>query len=218
MAYYRLKLSANVPYTQDTPGALILIDGVDGADSVDLTLVSNNGGRTRIPDRRAAFKYVERFDSVILEASSDCVVGVFLSFSEVSLGFTNGAQVNVAGEVAVTNDAGNPIPVSVQGGDIFVTANNVGVNNDLKTITDFLPVDVGTVAAVLVGDPAQKRLRVRNGHGSAVVALGGAGVTLANAAVRLLPGDVWIEEDAPGATWYAVSDTANSTVQIQGLK
>jgi hypothetical protein len=43
-------------------------------------------------------------------------------------------------------------------------------------------------------------------------------VTLANAAIRLLPGDVWVEDDAPGAAWFAVSDTAATMVQIQGLK
>lgn len=218
MSYYRLKLSANKPYTQDTPGALILIDSVDGADSVDITLVNTNGVRTRIPDRKAAFKYVQKFGAVTFEASADCVVGVFLSFNEVSLGFSAGAEVLVAGAVSITNDAGTAIPVSVQDGVINVTATNVGVNNNLSTITNFAPVAVGTEAAVLVGDPSQKRLRIRNGHTTAKLALGGPGVTLENSAVQILPGEVWVEDDAPGATWYAISDTIGTNVQIQGLK
>lgn len=218
MAFYRLKLSANKPYMQETPGALILIDEVDGADSVDITLVSNNGARTRIPDRKAAFKYIEKFDGVIFEASADCFVSVFLSFNDVSLGFSAGAEVLVAGEVSITNDAGSAIPVSVQGGVINMTATNVGVNNDLKTITDFPAVAVGTGVTPLVNDATQKRLRIRNAHASAKIAIGGAGVTLANGAVHLLPGDVWMEDDAPGAAWYAISDTAAASVQIQGVK
>ena len=69
-----------------------------------------------------------------------------------------------------------------------------------------------------MADATLRRLRVRNGHATARVAIGGAGVTMENAAVVIEPGDIWIEDDAAGAAWFVVSDTAATAVQLQGLK
>lgn len=230
MAYYKLKIAAGVPYRQETPGTILLIDGVDGADSVDITLVSNNGARTSIPNRRTAFKYVQRFDSVVFEAAADCVVRVFLSVNEVDLGFTNGAQVQVEGQVTVTNDSDNPIPVSVQGGTINMTATNVGISNTnaaavpvknqaLSNIVDYNVVTIpGTAAIALISDSTLRRLRIRNSHATAVIAIGGSAVTLGNSPIRLQPGEAFIEDDAAGAAWYVITDTAGATVQLQGIK
>lgn len=41
---------------------------------------------------------------------------------------------------------------------------------------------------------------------------------MANAAIQLKPGEVWLEDDAAVAGWYAVSDTDGVKVQIQGVK
>ena len=43
-------------------------------------------------------------------------------------------------------------------------------------------------------------------------------MTMANAAIQLKPGEVWLEDDAAVAGWYAVSDTDGVKVQIQGVK
>lgn len=89
----------------------------------------------------------------------------------------------------------------------------------LSTITTFVPVVIGTGAAqALVSDATQRVLRIKNTHASANVALGGSTVTMANAAVILPAGAVWIEEEGAGAAWYATSDTASTTVTVQGLK
>lgn len=89
----------------------------------------------------------------------------------------------------------------------------------LSTITDFAVVTIGTGAAqALVADPTQRVLRIRNGHASAILYLGGAGLTIAKAAIVLYPGDIWTEEEGAGASWFAISDTAGCNVQIQGLK
>jgi hypothetical protein len=129
----------------------------------------------------------------------------------------NGVAVN--GPVIIGNLPGNPIPITFPGGVVNMTATNVLVSNQpLANIVHQAPVSVGLVATALVSDATLKKLRIRNGHATAVVALGGAGVTLANAAIQLLPGDVWLEDDAAGAAWYAISDTAGINVQVQGLK
>lgn len=89
----------------------------------------------------------------------------------------------------------------------------------LATITNFTPVTINTGAAqALVSDATQQILRIRNGHATATLYIGATGVTTVNAAIVLAPGDLWIEEEAAGAAWYATSDTAGCNVQIQGLK
>lgn len=89
----------------------------------------------------------------------------------------------------------------------------------LSTLTAFAPVSINTGAAqALVSDPTQRMLRFRNGHATAKLYLGGLGVTIANAVIVLGPGDMWIEDEAAGAAWYAISDTAATPVQIQGVK
>lgn len=229
MAFYKLKLTAGVPYRQDTAGALILIDALIGTDAVDITLVSNGATQNQIPNRKAAFKYVARYDAVIFEAPTNCEVHVFLSFNEVHLGFADGAQVSVAGTVSVTNDVGNPVAVSVTGG-VTLTASNVGISNNdaeavpvrnqaLGSIVDYAPAVIpGVMAISLVADATLRKLRFRNSHATAVIALGGASVSLDNSPIRLLPGEVFIEEDAAGASWWVISDTPGAQVQVQGLK
>lgn len=89
----------------------------------------------------------------------------------------------------------------------------------LSTITHFAPVVINTGAAqALVSDATQRTLRIRNASASATVYLGGPAVTAANAAIVLAPGALWIEEEAPGAAWFATSDTAGASVAIMGVK
>lgn len=113
----------------------------------------------------------------------------------------------------IDNLDADAVPVQQKAGTVFTTK-----NEQLATITDFAPVAIGIAAAALVSDATQKRLRIRNSHATAVIGIGGAGVTMANAAIQLQPGDIWMEEDAAGAAWYAISDTAATTVQLQGIK
>lgn len=109
----------------------------------------------------------------------------------------------VLGVVTVDNTNAEAVPVQQQA---------------LTVIDDKAPVTVGVAATALVSDATLKRLRIRNSHATAIIAIGGAGVTLANGAVQLEPGDMFVEEDAAGAAWYAISDTADTIVQVQGLK
>lgn len=99
------------------------------------------------------------------------------------------------------------------------TSGAVPVQNEkLTTFVHQAAVSVGVAATALVSDATLKRLYIRNGHATAVVYIGGAGVTTANGAIKLGPGDTWIEEDAAGAAWYAISDTAATNVLVQGMK
>ena len=259
MAFYSIPLKAGVAHVQDVPGSLILVDGIDGAAGVDVTPIVNGSRQTTMPARKAGFKYRTQYDAVELVAAADCQVRIFLTTNDVTLGFTDGAMVNVIGAVQVTNGSANRLPVDLANGTVNVQATNVGINNTdatavpvrqragdnfivdsklgavfmvspdaaamfkvdrkrLATVVDVGVVAVGVARVQLVADNTLERVRFRNTHATAQVAIGGAGVTLANAAVVLQPGDVWNEEDAPGATWYAISDTAATNVAITGLK
>jgi hypothetical protein len=166
----------------------------------------------------------------VFQAEADCVLSVFLSMTDVSLGFADGALVNVSGGVSILNGGDERVPVDMAGGTITVTAENVGINN-----TDVNPVPVRSarsaqivnkpaavvntgVAQAVVSDATLAGLRFRNASASAVVWLGGAGLTPETAAIELRPGDMWTETEAPGAAWYAVSDTNGADVRVQGVK
>lgn len=76
-------------------------------------------------------------------------------------------------------------------------------------------VVVGVAAVMLAsanGD--RKSVRVFN-NGAADIYLGSGGVTTANGAVRLKPGDVWVEDDGAAAAWYGISGTAGQDVRVQ---
>lgn len=230
MSLYQFQLRAGIPLQANISGKVILIDSTGEAESIDI--IPMRGGQEDRPltKRQKAFKCWVDFDTVVLKAEVDCTVLLFLSRTDVSLGFADGANVNVRGAVSLDNDLSNPVPVTLQGGNINVTATNVGINNTnaaalpvknqaLSNIVDLPSLTIpGTAAVALVNDPTLRRLRVRNSHESAVIAIGGAGVTLANSPIRLLPGDAFIESDAAGAPWFVISDTPGATVQLQGIK
>jgi hypothetical protein len=116
-------------------------------------------------------------------------------------------------ETKINNSDAQAVPVTQKAGAVFSVK-----DVPCATITNFAPVTAGLAAVALVADATQRRLRIRNAHGSALVAIGGLGVTMASGAVVLAPGDIWTEDAAAGAAWYVVSDTAGAPVQVQGLK
>lgn len=84
-------------------------------------------------------------------------------------------------------------------------------------VTDPSPVSVGVTATALVSAKATRRgLRFTNA-GAVAVYLGGAGVTVADGAIRLSPGATWLESDAAPAAWYGISGTAGQSIKIQEL-
>lgn len=228
MSFYKIPLTAGVPYKQETPGVLLLIDKIVGAAAVDVTLVVSGVERQKMPDRKTSFKLGTRFDAVVYTAAANCTIYVWQTFDNVSLGFTDGAQVDVSGSVAIINDVASAVPVTVTGG-VTLTATAVGINNGnaaavpvqnqaLYNIEDYAEVVIPGIAAVaLISDVTLRRVRFRNSHATAILAIGGPAVSLGNCPIRLLPGDVFIEDDAAGAAWWGITDTPGATVQIQGV-
>lgn len=77
---------------------------------------------------------------------------------------------------------------------------------------------VGTTAVQLNADVDLKKIIVRNNHATAQIGIGLAGVTLASAPILLQPNDVWIEDRAAGAAWYAISDLAGGSIAFTKAK
>ena len=228
MSYYSIPLQAGVPFKQNTSGALLLIDSTGAADGVDVTLTKKNGSDgVKMPGRKTAFRLVEDYDGVTFTSPVDTVLGVFLSTADVQLGFVSGGSVKVPDGVAITNDVAHAVPVNFTGtvAPVVGTLTNddahaVPVRNQaLSTIVHEPVVTINTGAAqALVSDATLKRLYIKNSDPAANVAIGAAGVTIANAAIILAPGDVWKEDDAAGAAWYATSDTNGASVRVMGMK
>lgn len=147
----------------------------------------------------------------------------------------SGTVTPVLGDVTVKNTDAQAVPVVQKAGTTFTVTPAAGSavdatlkntdatavpvrNQALGTIVNIAPVTVGTANAALISDATLKKLRIKNTHATAKVAIGATGVTLANAAIVLNPGDVYFEDDAAGAAWFAISDTAGTVVALQGLK
>lgn len=86
-----------------------------------------------------------------------------------------------------------------------------------KSILNTGLVNVAGVATPLLSaDAKRKGFRVLN-TGASVIYLGGGGVSLENGCLKLNPGDLWVESEAPGAAWFAVADGGAGTVKVQEL-
>jgi hypothetical protein len=74
------------------------------------------------------------------------------------------------------------------------------------------------IAATLVvpADGKRKGIRFLN-SGATVLYLGGAGIDLVSGCLKLGPGELLFEGDAPSAAWYAVSDGGPGFVKVQEL-
>lgn len=248
--YYSFRLKANQPTQAPVRGRVILLDDTGVADGIDITPIINGAEGRTMPSRKKAFKCTTDYDGVVLQASVDTTVSIFLSANDVSLGFADGALVNVLGEVTVGNDPGQRVPVDIGGGNVQVTATAVGINNteanpvpmvqpagqsfmvDQKAgaefkIRGYLAGAVADIAPVAVTEarprvvdqsPTRRGLRLRN-SGLYPVGMGGQNVTMANAVVLIQPGEVWNENEAPGAAWYCVTAAGQaSTINIQTIE
>lgn len=91
-------------------------------------------------------------------------------------------------------------------------------NKRLTNVPTPTIVTAGVAQVLISNDATLEQLRVRNTNGSATVGIGPIGVTLANATIILSPGDTWIEDNAPGIAWYAISSIAATDLAVQGVK
>lgn len=233
MKSYNEFMQAGVPVKLSIGGRLLYIQRSSGGAVLDITFHSGAGTQA-VSGVGKGFKAgpVGGFDTITFKASQDSTVEFIVTDGDVSAQFDDANTIigNDDGQaVPIRLKVGDRLPVDLAGGTVNVTASNVILGNDntkpvpiqrqaLATLVDLNAVAVGTAAAALVSDNTLKRLIVRNASLTQTVAIGGATVTMAKAAIVLQPGDSWIEEDAAGAAWYAIADAAAADVRLLGIK
>lgn len=112
---------------------------------------------------------------------------------------------NAAGDaVYVRPGAGVTFPVSLAGESPVRTYLAAAVTNAAAVNV------TAAIGVLLAAVSARRSIRLRN-VGASAIAIGGAGLTYANAAVIIQPGETWIESDAPGAAWYCICDAGLSS-------
>ena len=213
---------AGIPTLVPVRGSTFLIQSTDQGNNLEVDFMQRGAFAYRVMNVGAGFKARPQhgFDGLTITAPVDTNVQFIVTDGDIDLQITSQ-------NVMVTNGNGSPVPVNILGATI--TAGNVIIGNDnpgavpvkkqaLSTLVDIAPVTAGLAAVTLSNDATMRGLRVRNGHATATIGLGGAGVTMANAAVQLTPGQTFFDDDAAGAHWYVISDTAATNVQVSGVK
>ena len=138
--------------------------------------------------------------------------------SSVGAGYGERSRAEVFDKVVFLSAAGGLLHfVTREGADVF---NDEPPTGSVEIVQGSAVVNIGAavvgVAASLLAAAVAgtKSLRFLN-NGGADVFLGAAGVTVAGGAVRIRPGEIWVERDASAAAWYGISGTAGQDVRVQ---
>lgn len=126
--------------------------------------------------------------------------------------------------IDITSAAAQDVKIMVSVGDGGYDHFNVDISGtatmttkQASSVNDPAAVVVGVAATLLAAASATRRgLRFYNA-GTVDVYLGGAGVTVAAGAIKIAPGQAWIESEAAPAAWYGISASAAQSVRVQEL-
>lgn len=154
MPYFAINLKAGIEYRQDIQGRLVLIDSIGVASGIDITLIRNGTPSATMPSRKTAFRYQSPFDGVIMKSAVDASIGIFLSNSDVQLGFSDNSAVTVPAGVRVNSTVADPVIVNF-GGIVAPVLGAVEVTNLAGApIPAYFPVtptvNVGTMPNVTI--------------------------------------------------------------------
>lgn len=233
MKSYRENITAGQSLILPVGGRTIYIQRSPAGMVLDIEFTRRSKESQKVERVGKGFKATptDSFDGVKITSSVTQIVDFVITEGDIEIAFDEDLTI-IGNEdlfaIPVRTPVGQPLEV-LFGGTVapvlgVVTVDNTNAeaiptkNQALSTIVNIAPVLAGLAAVALVSDATLKVLRVRNSHASATIAIGGVGVTMANGAVQLEPGDLWVEDNAAGAAWYVISDTAAVNVQMQGLK
>lgn len=127
--------------------------------------------------------------------------------------------------VDITSESAQTVKIMIIDGDGGYDRFNVDFSGAASitikqsaTINDLAAVNVGVVAtAIVAADSERKGLRLTNA-GTADIYIGSAAVTVAAGAIKIGPGQTWIEDNAAPAAWYGISGAADQKLKIQEVK
>lgn len=220
MKSYSELIVAGSPVKLTIGGRLLYIQRSSAGAVLDVTFHSGAGTQT-VSGVGKGFRAgpVGGFDTITLKASVDSTVEFIVTDGDVNAQFDDAATVigNDDGQaIPIRMPAGVRLPVDLAGGTVTVNAGSVELKQ-LTTLVSKPSANVMKVAAQVMNDATLKRLMFRNGSSTAQIALGGVGVTL-DSPIILTPGDIYVESDAAGVAWYAISDEDNAKLTMMGMK
>ncbi len=171
-------------------GSYFRLMEITAGNFADIRIMRMGSTRTEASQVDAGYSYKspEDFDGIEIFCSTPCTVKFAVSDG-------SGTYDRTVGSVAISGG------VQLLGGN---------------TLANSAPVSVGTAAVVaLSANTASKALYFKAAEANtAPVYLGSSGVTVANAVIRLNPGDIYIDDRLTGAAWYAISSAASQSLQI----
>lgn len=212
-------------------GSIFYIKSSTAGEVLTVEFVNGSAQGAKVQNVGKGFKAApaSRFDGVRITASVETQVEFIISDGGIDFAFNTD-------DIIIGNDDSRALPVRTPPGqplmvhlDEALEIGSVTITNDdseaipvrhqaLLAIVPAAPVNVAMVATLISADATLRILQIRNSHPTATLAIGGPTVTVADAAILLQPGDIWIESDAAGASWYAISSGPVISVKIQGLK
>lgn len=191
---------------QDTEGGTTLVvEFVSALGTLKLTWLDMEGNRAgTITNVQAGKKYSPGFEfsGYSLRSGVDADIRLLVGYGDADVGQV--VNVTIA-EATIINDGSDPVPV--EGSVELILADTI-TDNAAVAVTDAL-------TAVLAAGAARRSVRLLN-QGANDVAIGGAGLTWAKRTIVLEPGDMWVEDCAPGAVIKAICNTAlTATLGVQ---
>lgn len=214
---YTINLPANTPISQGTSGRFFLLMDTGVATSVDIAFKVHSQTVEHVTTAKRGLKatlpHGQAFNRLEFLATIACTVTFIVSDGVVDISQLDGANVNAtianAFPLPVSNDRGSP------GSPVYVNGTISG-NPAAVTLVNDAPVAMTAAYAAIVAANANRvSIRFTN-TGTNVVALGAAGLTYANGAILLQPGDTWVEERAANLAWGGICNTGlTSTIAVQ---
>ncbi len=208
-----LNLLAGVEQQDREGGTAFIVEAVSALGALSVTWLDKDGQRKgTITNVLAGKRYFPGFEfgGYALVSSVDANVRMIVGYGNADVGIVT--NVTVADATIINSDA-NPVPVKIHTSDV----DSVNVKEVLgTTITDNVAVAVtAAITDVLAALATRRSVRILN-QGANDVAIGGAGLTWAKRVIVLGPGDMWIEDCAPGAVIKAICNAAlASTIGVQ---
>lgn len=245
MKSYSERITAGQPVYLPIQGKTIFITKSSVGPALTLELVTGQSESSKLENigKGLMVTPVGGFDGIKLSSAVNADVDFVITDGGFSIAFNEDPSVignTDANPIPVRVASGERMPVDIGGGTVTVTADNVGVSNtdanpipvkqvagtsfavlpaQAATVTNVAPVAAADAESVLIAADATRRgLRIKNAGGNPV-AIGGAGITWANAAIVIQPGETWNENEAAAAAWQCICDAGqSSTLNIQVVK
>lgn len=165
-------------------------------DNVSVQFFKNKSSIALATNVQAGYKTSLDFDSVEITSSTSQSVKAGINR------FGDGGYDRSQGEVVVANSSMAPVytrPVS-----------------GITVIDDTITVGTTQIVAGGGGVTSRRGLRLRaDPTNTANISIGSTGLTAGETAIELAPGDVWIETEAPGSNFYAISTASGQTLYRQ---